>query len=145
MSAASTSAIICSVPDNILDKLKEFRFRKSKSNSAMILSVNKDRFEVEQDALLEGCSMDDLQEELPDNAPRFVLLSYEYVHPDGRTSYPLIFFYWSPVTVKPEMHMLYAAAKAHVVQKCEVGKVYDVRELETFSDHWLKSKLAFFK
>ncbi|KAI3644596.1 hypothetical protein MP228_010760 [Amoeboaphelidium protococcarum] len=141
----NTNQIICEVPQEITDKLKEFRFRKSKKNAALILKVDKDDFKVKIEQLLDGCTMEDLAEELPDNQPRFVVYSFEYVHQDGRVSYPLIFFYWSPTTVKPEMHMLYASAKTHVVQKCEVGKVYDIRELSTFTETWLKEKLSFFK
>jgi hypothetical protein len=41
--------------------------------------------------------------------------------------------------------MLYAGAKMHVVQICDVGKVYDIRDLSNLTDEWLKEKLAFFK
>lgn len=34
--------------------------------------------------------------ELPEHAPRFIILSYEYHHKDGRTSFPLIFINWKP-------------------------------------------------
>lgn len=74
-----------------------------------------------------------------------MIISYEYTHKDGRVSIPLVFIYYSPQTVKTETQMLYSACKQHVVQKCEVGKVYDVRELDTLTEDWLKEKLSFFK
>ncbi len=87
------------------------------------MRINKDKFQVEQDQLLNECSVEELADELPDNQPRFVVFSYCHTHADGRISYPLLFFYYSPVTVKPETHMLYASAKTHVVQACDIGKV----------------------
>lgn len=41
--------------------------------------------------------------------------------------------------------MLYAGAKMHIVETCQVGKVFDIRELDNLNDEWLREKLAFFK
>ena len=45
--------------------------------------------------------------ELPENSPRFVVLSYELNHNDGRTSFPLILIYWAPQTSSMELSTLY--------------------------------------
>lgn len=108
------------------------------------MAIQKETLAVEIEESLDGMTMLDLQEALPDNQPRYILLSYEYKHKDGRLSYPLVFIYWSPTTVKPEMHMLYAGSKVHIVQQCDCGKVFDIRELEELTDSWLHQKLAFF-
>lgn len=101
---------------------------------------------VEEELFLESTSLEEISEELPDNQPRFVLISYRYQSTDGRLSFPMVFIYWSPVCVKPELHMLYAGAKTHIVNVCDcVGKVYDVREEEQLNDEWMREKLAFFR
>lgn len=45
--------------------------------------------------------------ELPENSPRFVVLSYELHHRDGRTSFPLVLVYWAPQTSSMELSTLY--------------------------------------
>lgn len=45
--------------------------------------------------------------ELPENSPRFIVLSYELHHKDGRTSFPLVLIYWAPQTSSMELKTLY--------------------------------------
>ncbi|QRV86715.1 cofilin/tropomyosin-type actin-binding protein [Ceratobasidium sp. AG-Ba] len=49
--------------------------------------------EVEQ---FDNVSMEDLAEELPEASPRYIVLSYERKHDDGRISFPLIMLNWTP-------------------------------------------------
>ena len=55
-----------------------------------------------EDQSLEGITMEELSEELPETAPRFVLLQFEYHSIDGRIAYPHVFVYYSP----PSMHLI---------------------------------------
>jgi hypothetical protein len=64
----------------------------------LAVKIDKESLKVVKDELLEGLSMEELAEELPENQPRYILFSYEYNHEDGRVSYPLVFFYWSPIS-----------------------------------------------
>lgn len=48
--------------------------------------------------------------ELPENSPRYVLLSYELKHPDGRTSFPLVLINWAPTSSEIGMMTLHASA-----------------------------------
>ena len=48
--------------------------------------------------------------ELPENSPRYVMLSYELNHKDGRISFPLVLINWSPVTSETGMLTLHASA-----------------------------------
>lgn len=59
--------MICTVPQAIIDRLKDFRFRKSKCNEALILKVDKDKFEIVEEGHMAPFTFDELQEELPDN------------------------------------------------------------------------------
>ncbi|KAG8709142.1 hypothetical protein FRC09_000843 [Ceratobasidium sp. 395] len=63
--------------------------------------------EVEQ---FDNISMEDLAEELPDASPRYVVLSYERKHDDGRTSFPLIMLNWTPAGSETGLMTLHASA-----------------------------------
>ena len=48
--------------------------------------------------------------ELPENAPRYVVLSYELNHSDGRKSFPLVLLNWAPTTCEMSLLTLHASA-----------------------------------
>lgn len=52
----------------------------------------------------------DAHVELPENAPRFIVLSYEYNHKDGRKSFPLVLVNWAPKTTEIGLLTLHASA-----------------------------------
>lgn len=48
--------------------------------------------------------------ELPENSPRYIVLSYELNFSDGRTSYPLVLINWAPESSEIGMMTLHATA-----------------------------------
>lgn len=48
--------------------------------------------------------------ELPENSPRYVVLSYELNHRDGRKSFPLVLVNWAPMTSEIGLLTLHASA-----------------------------------
>lgn len=48
--------------------------------------------------------------ELPDASPRYVVLSYELKHSDGRISFPLVMINWTPVGSETGLLTLHASA-----------------------------------
>ena len=48
--------------------------------------------------------------ELPENAPRYVVLSYELNHSDGRKSFPLVLINWAPTSSEMGLLTLHASA-----------------------------------
>ena len=48
--------------------------------------------------------------ELPENAPRYVVLSYELNHSDGRKSFPLVLVNWAPSSSEMGLLTLHASA-----------------------------------
>lgn len=48
--------------------------------------------------------------ELPENSPRYVVLSYELKHRDGRTSFPLVLVNWAPSSSEMKLMTLHASA-----------------------------------
>ena len=73
----------CEISADVHEAIKTFRFKKSSAKlSALILKI--DELTVHFDQLLEDTSFEELADELPDNTPRYLLLSYELKHADGR-------------------------------------------------------------
>ncbi|RIA88045.1 hypothetical protein C1645_695479, partial [Glomus cerebriforme] len=105
------------------------------------VKIDREKLLVVEDEQYDNISLEELVEELPETSPRYIVLSYELLHNDGRKSYPLILIYYSPVTTNPETNMLYASAKIYFQQKADLNKVFDIQESETLTDEWLKVSL----
>ncbi|XP_068254688.1 glia maturation factor beta isoform X1 [Nyctibius grandis] len=118
----SESLVVCDVAEDLVEKLRKFRFRKETNNAAIIMKIDKDKQLVVLDEEHEGISPDELKDELPERQPRFIVYSYKYQHDDGRVSYPLCFIFSSPVGCKPEQQMMYAGSKNKLVQTAELTK-----------------------
>jgi hypothetical protein len=73
-------------------------------------------------------SLEDVAEELPEHAPRYVLLSYPVTLKDGRMAAPYVMLNYMPVTVNAELRMLYAGAKELVRNTAEAGKIIEVSD-----------------
>jgi hypothetical protein len=80
-----------------------------------VVKINKQKLVMEEVDTFDNISPEDLAEgkvyrahptrsvplisfpaELPEAAPRYVVLSYNLVHKDGRTSSPLVLINWAP-------------------------------------------------
>lgn len=140
----SESLVVCDVAEDLVEKLRKFRFRRETNNAAIIMKIDKDKSLVVLDEELEGISPDELKDELPERQPRFIVYSYKYQHDDGRVSYPLCFIFSSPVGCKPEQQMMYAGSKNKLVQTAELTKVFEIRNTEDLTEEWLREKLGFF-
>lgn len=71
-------------------------------------------------------TMDELADELPDNTPRYILLSYPLTMPSGRLSVPYVMINYLPPTCSSEMRMLYAGAKELFRNTSEAGRVIEI-------------------
>ncbi|XP_074548403.1 glia maturation factor beta [Halichoeres trimaculatus] len=140
----SESLVVCDVDEELITKLKAFRFRKETNNAAIIMKIDKERQLVILDEEHEDISPDDLKDELPERQPRFIVYSYKYQHDDGRVSYPLCFIFSSPVGCRMELQMMYAGSKLTLVKAANLSKVFEVRNTEDLSEEWLREKLGFF-
>ena len=110
-------------------RLRKFRLSTSRAKTpqAIVLSIDKKTYEVTPSSEV-YTSLEDVSDDLPDHAPRFVLLSYPLTLKDGRATTPYVMLNWMPVTVGAELRMLYAGAKELVRNTAEVGKVLDLTE-----------------
>jgi hypothetical protein len=79
----------------------------------MQVSINKQNHAIGAAAGIEQIeSVDDLVDDLPDNTPRYVLLSYalNYKNDSGRKADKLALIYWIPRTASTEMATLYVGS-----------------------------------
>ncbi|KAG9478274.1 glia maturation factor gamma [Eleutherodactylus coqui] len=141
----SDSLVVCDVDPDLREKLRKFRFRKETNNAAILMKIDKEKQLVVLEEEFEDISPDDLQNELPERQPRFLVYSYRYSHDDGRISYPLCMIFSSPVGCKPEQQMMYAGSKNRLVQIAELTKVFEIRTTSDLTEEWLKERLSFFR
>lgn len=87
----------------------------------MLDAIEKNTYEVKRDDEIID-STEELAEELPDNSPRFVVLSYPMKLQDGRVKSPLVMVYWRPPTCSNDAKMLYAGAVELFREKAGVSK-----------------------
>ncbi|KAG9259061.1 uncharacterized protein J7T54_006962 [Emericellopsis cladophorae] len=119
------------------EHLRKFRLTTSRAKEpqAVIYLIDKNTHEIRQDEdKVVYKSLDEVADDLPDHAPRFVLLSYPLTLPDGRMSVPYVLLYYLPITCNAETRMLYAGAKELMRNTSEVGRVIDVESTEDLED-----------
>ncbi|KAI5277892.1 hypothetical protein KEM52_004801 [Ascosphaera acerosa] len=91
--------------------------------------IDKDTKEVRSDDTI-YTNMEDLADDLPDSAPRFVLLSHPLTLPSGRLAVPYVMLYWLPENCNPSQRMTYASAVELMRNTAEVGRVIEVADEE---------------
>ncbi|KAI7872649.1 hypothetical protein BDF14DRAFT_1747119 [Spinellus fusiger] len=132
----------CDIAPELVEKIKKFRFAKyTQGHAAFILKIEREQLSIVEDEVYESISLEDLVEELPETSPRYIVLSFERKHSDGRVNYPLLFIYWSPSSAKAEINMLYASAKTFVQETTDVLRGLDIREPELLTDSYINSQL----
>ncbi|PWN29376.1 glia maturation factor beta [Jaminaea rosea] len=138
MSSSST----VDIPPPLLKRLEAFRMAKrSASSAAVVIKIDKAKLTMDVEEEYENIGLEELEEELPENTPRFILLSYRLAHSDGRVSFPLVLVYWAPATSSTEMSTLYTSALSALSVKADVGKVVDMRD-GTMDRKTLESRLG---
>jgi hypothetical protein len=141
---------VCNIDDALLARLKKFRFRKEKTNEAIVMVIDSSTMTIHEDTSFDTDELVDIKIDefvplLPEHEPRYIALSYCYKHDDGRTSYPLCFVFVSPQGCKPEMQMMYAGSKLSLVNAGGFSKTFELRSVEEFTEDWLIEKLKFFR
>ncbi|TBU49116.1 glia maturation factor beta [Dichomitus squalens] len=131
------------IPQELKAALRKFRFaRRNAGHAAMVVKINKQKLIMEEVEQFDDISIDDLAEELPENAPRYVLLSYELNHSDGRKSFPLVLINWAPRSSEMSLLTLHASAFVSFQTTADVSKVIEVREgAESFTKDLIDTKL----
>ncbi|KAI0345317.1 maturation factor [Trametopsis cervina] len=117
------------IPQELKAALRKFRFaRRNAGHAAIVVKINKQKLIMEEVEQFDDISIEDLAEELPENAPRYVVLSYELNHSDGRKSFPLVLVNWAPSSSEISLLTLHASGLLDFQTTADVGKVIEVRE-----------------
>jgi len=132
------------VPQSIKDTLRKFRFaRRNAGSAALIVKINKQKLVMEEVEQFDDISIEDLAEELPENSPRYVVLSYELNHSDGRKSFPLVLINWAPISSEIGMMTLHASALLDFQATADVSKIIEVREgAESLTKAYIDAQLG---
>jgi len=129
------------IPQELKDSLRKFRFTRRKGNAAFVVKINKPKLIMEEVEILDNISIEDLAEELPEASPRYVVLSYNLVHKDGRTSSPLVLINWAPAC-ETSLLTLHASALIDFQNTAEISKVLEVRDgADGLTESILETKL----
>ncbi|OBZ69345.1 Glia maturation factor beta [Grifola frondosa] len=131
------------IPQELKTSLRKFRFaRRNAGHAAIVVKINKQKLIMEEVEQFDDISIDDLAEELPENSPRYVVLSYELNHSDGRRSFPLVLVNWAPVASEMSLLTLHASALLDFQSTADVSKVIEVRDgAEAFTKDAIDAKL----
>ncbi|KAG1756635.1 uncharacterized protein EDB91DRAFT_1342296 [Suillus paluster] len=127
----ATAARTVDINEDVIKALRNFRFqRRSQGNAAIVIKINKATLVMVVDEEYDNISIEGLAEELPQNSPRYVVLSYELKHRDGRTSFPLVLINWAPSSSETTMMTLHASALLDFQRVAEANKTIEVRDVE---------------
>ncbi|EMD38289.1 hypothetical protein CERSUDRAFT_113458 [Gelatoporia subvermispora B] len=131
------------IPQELKASLRKFRFaRRNEGSAAIVVKINKQKLLMEEVEQFDNISIEDLAEELPENSPRYVLLSYELSHDDGRKSFPLVLVNWAPISSEMSLLTLHASAFLDFQATADVSKVIEVRDgAEGFTKEVIDAKL----
>ncbi|KAJ2797537.1 hypothetical protein H4R21_004283 [Coemansia helicoidea] len=108
---------------------------------AYIARIDAKSFEVVKDDEVESVSFEELADELPEDAPRYVVLSYRHTHADGHVSYPLAFIYYKPETAATRSLMLYASTLQLFAREGGLATPYTLTHAEKLTPEWLEDNL----
>ncbi|KRX75096.1 F-box only protein 42 [Trichinella sp. T6] len=148
-SVVESSLGICTPTEAVLNQLKEFRMRKNVTSTALILKIDHCSQELICEELIENCSIENINEALLEDEPRFVLLCRRTQHSDGRVSFPFVLIFVSPSGCIPEVQILYAGSvrfvrelvKANNVSEYTVFVFIVIREIDELTDDLIDTNL----
>ncbi|KAJ3868378.1 hypothetical protein EV359DRAFT_32471, partial [Lentinula novae-zelandiae] len=118
------------IPQSIKDSLRKFRFaRRNEGSAAIVIKINKQKLIMEEVEQFDNITyILRYLSELPENSPRYVILSHALVHSDGRTSFPLVLINWAPTSSEIGLLTLHASALMDFQTTADVSKVIEIRE-----------------
>ncbi|KAK6495456.1 hypothetical protein TWF481_003474 [Arthrobotrys musiformis] len=111
-------------------QLRKFRLSTSRANTpqARIYAIDRKTLEIKESDSEVYTSLEDIADALPENTPRYVVLSHPVTLKSGRLSTPYVLLYYMPENSNNELRMLYAGAKELMRNTAEVGKVMEVED-----------------
>ncbi|KXS96319.1 hypothetical protein AC578_9375 [Pseudocercospora eumusae] len=125
------------------DQLRKFRLgtSRSKDPQARIYQIEKSTLEIKPQNQKTYTNLQDLQDDLPENTPRYILLSYPLTLSSGRLSVPYIMLNYLPPTCSSELRMLYAGAKELMKNTAEAGRIVEIDNAEELMEEGIEEIL----
>jgi len=68
---------ICDICSDAKSEIQKFRFKKSTTNCALILKIDREKKLVVVDEEIDNVTLEELQDQLPSHQPRYVIYSYK--------------------------------------------------------------------
>ncbi|KAI1197968.1 GMF family protein [Nemania serpens] len=133
----SSEARLYTFSQETKDHLRKFRLTTSRATGpqAVIYLIDKKTYEIRQDdEKVVYKSLQEIADDLPDNSPRYILLSYPLTLSSGRISVPYVLLYYLPTTCNAESRMMYAGAKELMRNTSEVGKALDIESADDLEE-----------
>lgn len=124
-------------PEETTKRIRKFRLSGSRARtvSAEIYKIDTTKYTVEYDEPDDPIdSLAALQEELPDNTPRFVIMNYPYKSKDGRLLSPLVLIFYRPLTARQQAKMLYAGCLERFKSEVSPNEFLEVEDGDEFDD-----------
>ncbi|KAF1992664.1 actin depolymerizing protein [Amniculicola lignicola CBS 123094] len=125
--------------DETKQALRKLRLTTSRTDKlqAVVYEIDKKSLEIEPSHEGRIEDVEELKSELPDHAPRYILLSTPVeVNRGGttRTEVPYAMIYYLPVTCKNEAKMLYAGAKELFRNTSEANTLLEIDDAEDLDE-----------
>ncbi|KAJ1848231.1 hypothetical protein LPJ57_008621 [Coemansia sp. RSA 486] len=134
------ASVTCTIEPSVIEDVKNLRFgtntAKDVTFNAYVAMINAEQ-KVVNDPLEDVHDLKSLVEELPDDSPRYIVLSYKKVYEDMRVAYPLVFIYYCPETASPQKCMLYASTKNLFESQNKLSKSCQLQNKENLTQEWL--------
>lgn len=118
-------------------ELRSFSLSSSRSGllQAQVYLIDQGSYEIKRDEEIDTMeSLEELADELPDNTPRYVVLSHPITTADGRKTYPYVMLYYLPRSADSKSKMLYAGATEMFRLAANVMKIIDVASVDDLDD-----------
>ncbi|KAJ2320088.1 hypothetical protein H4S02_005114 [Coemansia sp. RSA 2611] len=136
------ASVTCSISKGVVEDVKRCRLNDPNADMLVyIAKIDEKTNTVVKDEQFDSISFEELVEELPDNMPRYVVLSYRQRHPDGRVSFPLVFIYYLPTTARPKSRMLYASTQQAFSKETQLSNPYMLVDKEQLDQEWIERHL----
>ncbi|PPJ60682.1 hypothetical protein CBER1_03463 [Cercospora berteroae] len=144
----SSESRLYTISTETKDKLRKFRLGTSRAKGPQAQAstqlrdnltdnlpppedhINKSNMEICPEDTQIYTNMQELADELPDNTPRYILLSYPLTLSSGRLSVPYVLINYLPPTCSAENRMLYAGAKELIRSTSEAGRLIEIDSAE---------------
>ena len=108
----------------------------------LILKINTKTMEIIVDEKYSDTPLEDIQDELPDCSPRYVIYNWKITTKDNRVTNPLCFIYYCPEGSNTKENILYCRSKGWLQNELKIQKSFECVDLEELTDEWVMENFS---